>query len=138
METTCYECGNEYELYEEYEIDTWNVGHYGCTMDNAPRRLKGYKDIGCYFCRENKIKRKELLKEKEILEKHNVNTEEVDKQIDELNVNFFGKRKPTEKMLNCINMILKYNKNHTDYNKSIYWDFDDAYDFISKNGKDTE
>lgn len=48
--TKCPKCGCVYSLLEEYEVDTWNVGHYGCTMENAPKIFKGYKDPGCPHC----------------------------------------------------------------------------------------
>jgi len=48
--TKCTKCGHVYALREEYEVDTWNLGHYGCTMDNAPRIFTGYKDPGCPRC----------------------------------------------------------------------------------------
>ena len=48
--TTCSKCGCVYPLLEEYEVDTWNLGHYGCNMNNAPRIFKGYKDPGCPHC----------------------------------------------------------------------------------------
>lgn len=54
--TTCSKCGCIYSLKEEYEIDTWNIGHYGCTPANAPRRFKGYKDPGCPHCLKYKNK----------------------------------------------------------------------------------
>lgn len=51
---TCNDCGTKYNLTPEYEIDTWNVGHYGCTMANAPRILKGHKDDGCPRCKNRR------------------------------------------------------------------------------------
>lgn len=48
--TRCNKCGHVYELEEKYEVDTWNIGHYGCTMSNAPRIFTGYRDPGCPKC----------------------------------------------------------------------------------------
>jgi len=39
----CSKCGMVYALrHLGWDIDTWNVGHYGCNMGNASRRSKGY------------------------------------------------------------------------------------------------
>lgn len=48
--TRCPKCGCVYDLQEDYETDTWNLGHYGCNLDNAPKVFKGYKDPGCPHC----------------------------------------------------------------------------------------
>lgn len=44
--TTCSKCGCVYPLL----VDTWDLGHYGCNMDDAPRIFKEYKDPGCPHC----------------------------------------------------------------------------------------
>ena len=43
-QTRCYNCGYVYDKTPEYEYDTWNLGHYGCT--EPKRYIKKYKDEG--------------------------------------------------------------------------------------------
>ncbi len=50
----CYNCGYVYDKTPEYEYDTWNLGHYGCT--EPKRYIKKYKDEGCPYCKERKKK----------------------------------------------------------------------------------
>jgi len=55
--TTCSKCGCVYPLLVDTWVDTWDLGHYGCNMGNAPRIFKEYKDPGCPHCMqyENEI-----------------------------------------------------------------------------------
>lgn len=61
----CEVCGYVYELEEEFEYDTWNLGHYGCdSLEKCPKYHKRWIDRGCPKCYERELeekKRKKLL-----------------------------------------------------------------------------
>ena len=54
---TCGKCGSSYEVIDVYEVDTWNLGHYGCTYDKCPRHLVRTIDNGCPHCKKKKSKK---------------------------------------------------------------------------------
>jgi|LGOV01.1.fsa_nt_gb predicted RNA-binding Zn-ribbon protein involved in translation (DUF1610 family) len=56
-QSVCKNCGCYYDNEPIIEVDTWNVGHYGCTMANAPRRIIGYEEITlCPHCGHDSAK----------------------------------------------------------------------------------
>lgn len=51
----CSNCGNSYEVEKVYEVDTWNLGNYGCTYSNCPRHLVQTIDRGCPECNKKAV-----------------------------------------------------------------------------------
>lgn len=54
----CEKCGFDYLVKEVYDIDTWNLGHYGVTLDNCPKTLVRIEDKGCPRCGNISSKKK--------------------------------------------------------------------------------
>ena len=47
----CPRCGRQYKMAQKAMVDTWNLGHYGCTFEKCPRRDCSWVDLGCVVCR---------------------------------------------------------------------------------------
>ena len=48
----CPRCGSSYPMVQRARIDTWNLGHYGCTIETSPRRDCSWVDQGCTSCKD--------------------------------------------------------------------------------------
>lgn len=65
--TTCPRCGATYHLKEYRQVDTWNLGHYGChSVEQCPSTHERFVDEGCERCKKELQDRLDNMREETI------------------------------------------------------------------------